>query len=32
MVPPAEAEAEYWASHTTVRYDQHHVPAGVGAN
>ena len=32
MVPPAEAEAEYWASHAAVEYDQHSVPAGVGAN
>ncbi len=30
MIPPAEAEAEYWASQPAVEYAQENAPAGVG--
>ena len=32
MVPPAEAEAAYWASQPPVEYAREHVPAGAGTN
>lgn len=32
LVPPAEAEATYWASQPAVEYARKHVPAGAGTN
>ena len=32
MIPPAEAEAAYWASAATVEHAQQNAPAGAGAN
>ena len=32
LVPPAEAEATYWASRPAVEYARKHVPAGAGTN
>ena len=32
MIPPAEAEAAYWAQHANNRYAEQQVPAGTGAN
>lgn len=32
LVPPAEAEATYWASQPAVEYARKHVPAGAETN